>query len=101
MWKHVLKLALAVSSNPAVLAWVKRKARQVIVGIQTKAESDSAALHEVAGLPPTKAKLTRLVRTEKDILHPGQVAIVDGKAIRILRLMSSNAVETYYEGVAE
>jgi hypothetical protein len=99
MWKWVLKGVLAISSNPAVQAWVKKKARKVIDKIQRNAEDSTAALHEVAGLPPTKAKITKLIRTDKDVLHPGQVAIVDGKAYRVLRLMSSNAQETYYEGV--
>lgn len=101
MWKWLLRAVLAASSNPAVQAWVKKRARKVIIGIQARAESQSAGLHAAAGLPPTKAKLTRLIRTEKDVLHPGQVAIVDGKAIRIVRLMSSNKDETYYEGIAE
>lgn len=100
MWKWILKAVAAASSDPRVQAWVKRKARDLASRVRINAEKKIAGLHETAGIPTAVVKLTQLVKTDKDVLRPGQVAIVDGKAIRIVRLISSHATETIYEGVA-
>jgi hypothetical protein len=100
MWKHIIKAVLTLSHNPAVQQWVRRRARIIIDRIRNRAEKRIAGLYEAAGLDPApKPKLSRMIRTDKDILHPGQVAIVDGKAYRVVRLISSSAAETVYEGI--
>lgn len=99
MWKWVLRGLVALSQKPALRAWVQRKARIVADRIRHRAELRVAALYDSAGLDVPKPKMTRLIRTEKDILRPGQVAVVDGKAFRVVRLVSSNARETAYEAV--
>lgn len=100
MWKAILKAVVAVSARPEVRAWVQRRARKLIDKIRARAERRIGDLTAAAGLDPApKPKLSRMIRTERDILHPGQVAVVDGKAYRIVRLLTSNARETVYEGV--
>jgi hypothetical protein len=100
MWNLLLKGLLAVTSNPAVQQWAKRQALRLVDKIRNRAELKIADLHATVGLDPApKPKLSRMIRTEKDILHPGQVAIVDGKAFRVIRLISSSAKETIYEGI--
>ena len=100
MWKLILSGLLALSRNPAVQQWARRRARLVIDKIRNRAESRIASISAAAGLDPApKAKLSRMIRMEQDTLHPGQVVIEGGKAYRIVRLISSNAHETVYEAV--
>lgn len=100
MWKFILKGLLTASSNPAVRQWAQRKARKIIEAAALKANKQVAELSAAVGIDPgPKPKVATMIRTEKDILRPGQVAVVDGKAFRIIRLLSSNAKETVYEGV--
>lgn len=101
MWRWVLRAVLAISRRPAVQQWVKRRARIVIEKVRQRAELTIAKLHAAADLGPAipKPKLSRLIRTPQDILHPGQVVFVDGVAFRVIRLVSSNAQETAYEAI--
>lgn len=100
MWKWIIRAALAVTSDPRVQQIARRQARRVIDKVRTRAEMRIARLYDAAGLEQTpKPKLSRLIRTEKDILRPGQIVIVDAKAYRVVRLLSSSAMETVYEGV--
>lgn len=100
MWKWIIQAVLALSRNPKVQAWAKKKAVQAINSARQRGEQQAAALADVAGINPVpKPKVGRLIRTERDILKPGQVAIVDGKPYRVVRLLSSNAQETVYEAV--
>lgn len=100
MWRLILKVVLAVSGRPEVRAWAQRKARKAVERIRNRAESQTAKIADAAGLDPApKPKLSRLIRTEKDVLKPGQTVIVEGAPFRIVRLISSSARETVYEAV--
>lgn len=99
-WKLVVRAALSLSKKPEVRQWAQRQARKAIDRVRNRAELRIAGLYDAAGLEATpKPKLSRLIRMEKDILHPGQVVIVDQKGYRVIRLISSGSSETVYEGI--
>jgi hypothetical protein len=99
-WKWVIKALLMLSQNPKAQAWARLKALKAINRIRSRTEQTTADLFDAAGLVPSpKPKMGRLIRTERDILKPGQVAVVEGKAYRVVRLISSHARETVYEAV--
>lgn len=91
--KYLIAAPLLAAAGRALLNWSKNRPQH-------------ARTSEPPPLPPTpepipapKPRLARLIRMEKDVLKPGQVAALDGKLFRIVRLISSSATETVYEGV--
>ena len=99
-WKWIVQAVMYLSKDPKVQAWARLQALNAINRLRRKNETLVASLYDAAKLDPApKPKAGRLIRTERDILKPGQVAIVEGRSFRIVRLLSSNARETVYEAV--
>jgi hypothetical protein len=51
MWSWILKAVVAVSKNPAVRAWVEKKALEIIAKLRAKAEAKAAAVAASASIP--------------------------------------------------
>lgn len=53
-WKWIIQGILAISRNPKVQAWAKRKALEAIIKIRNRSDEQTAEIASVAGLyPPT------------------------------------------------
>lgn len=119
MWKLLLKGVLAVSANPTVRAWAKRKAAALAAKIRHKADAKIADLTKIVvpppspalpddvvhgiprlgrvPLPPPAAVVVSLIRATSDIYTPGTVIELDGHKLRVGRLLSYRPGEALYE----
>lgn len=101
MWKLLLKAVKAASANPAVRAWVARKALDLAGKVRERAERRASELTEIAAPPAAEQpeKPIRTLRLGGDPLRVGDTAIYTGKAYRITRVLGGEAGVTSYEAM--